>query len=163
MLARTMLLFTSLTLLLMLIGFIVGYVFFADPLTFMLLGLILAGIMNLIGYEWSDKFVLWSTHTKLIGPQENPQLYSILQKVANEAHIPMPRVGIVESSQPNAFATGNGPNKAVVVCTTAILRMLTPGELEAVIGHEISHVTHRDVLVSSIAATIAKIKYEESC
>src|SRR5487761_1855924 len=104
---------------------------------------------------WSDEFVLWSTHTKLIGPSENPQLYSIVQKVANEAHIPMPKVGIVDSAQPNAFATGKGPKKAIVVCTTSILRMLSPSELEAVIGHEISHVTHRDVLVSSIAATLA--------
>jgi heat shock protein HtpX len=153
-----MLLFTSLTLLFMLIGFIVGYVFFgtaSSALTFMLLGLVLAGVMNFIGYEWSDKFVLWSTHTKLIGPSENPQLYSIVQKVANEAHIPMPKVGIVDSAQPNAFATGKGPKKAIVVCTTSILRMLSPSELEAVIGHEISHVTHRDVLVSSIAATLA--------
>jgi heat shock protein HtpX len=153
-----MLLFTSLTLLFMLIGFIIGYAFYGTAsaaLTVMLLGLILAGIMNFIGYEWSDKFVLWSTHTKLIGPSENPQLYSIVQKVADEAHIPMPKVGIVDSAQPNAFATGKGPNKAIVVCTTSILRMLPPSELEAVIGHEISHVTHRDVLVSSIAATLA--------
>jgi heat shock protein HtpX len=154
MLGRTLVLFTSLTMLFLLLGFAVG-LYFGDPLLFMLIGLIFAGIMNFVGYEWSDKFVLWSTHTKLIGPRDNPQLYSIVQKVAVEAHIPMPRVGIVESAQPNAFATGKGPNKAIVVATTGILRVLTPSELEAVIGHEISHVTHRDVLVSSIAATLA--------
>lgn len=150
-----MAMFTALTLLLMLIGFIIGYAFFGDPLTFTLLFLILAGAINFFSYEFSDRFVLWSTHAKIITEAQNPQLFSIVQKVADEAHIPMPRVGIVESAQPNAFATGKGPKKAVVVCTTSILRLLTAGELEAVIGHEISHVTHRDVLVSSIAATIA--------
>ncbi len=154
MLARTMLLFTTLTLLLMLFGFVVG-LFLGDPLGFMLLGLIFAAVINFASYAWSDKFVLWSTHTKLIKEQENPQLYSIVRNVAQRANIPMPRVGIVDSPQPNAFATGRGPDKAVVAATTGILRTLTPGELEAVIGHEISHVTHRDVLVASIAATIA--------
>ncbi len=158
MLARTMILFTSLTLLLMLIAFVIGYAFYGSAsagLYFMFVGLVLAGILNVVSYEWSDRFVLWSTHTRLIQPQDNPNLYAIVRRVAEEAHIPMPRVGIVDSAQPNAFATGKNPSKAVVVCTTSILRMLTPSELEAVIGHEISHVTHRDILVSSIAATLA--------
>lgn len=151
----TVILFTVLTLLLMLIGSVVGYVFFNDPITFTLLGLVLAGIINFVSYEWSDKFVLWSTHTKLIQESDNPQLFRIVRNVALKANIPMPRVGIVQSAQPNAFATGKGPNKAIVAATTGILQTLTPDELEAVIGHEISHVTHRDVLVASIAATIA--------
>lgn len=154
MLAKTMLLFTTLTMLLMLFGLVIGY-FFGSPLAFMLLGLIFAGVINFASYRWSDKFVLWSTHTKLISERDNPQLYSIVRNVAQRANIPMPRVGIVNSPQPNAFATGRGPDKAVVVATTGILRTLTPGELEAVIGHEISHVTHRDILVASVAATIA--------
>jgi heat shock protein HtpX len=154
MLAKTMLLFTTLTLLLMLFGLIIGY-FLGSPLAFMLLGLIFAGVINFASYAWSDRFVLWSTHTKLIREQDNPQLYSIVRNVAQRANIPLPRVGIVDSPQPNAFATGRGPDKAVVVATSGILKTLTPGELEAVIGHEISHVTHRDVLVASIAATIA--------
>jgi heat shock protein HtpX len=139
----------------MLLGSVVGYVFFDDPLDFTLLGLILAGIINFVSYQWSDKFVLWSTHTKLIQEHDNPQLFRIVRNVALKANIPMPRVGIVQSAQPNAFATGKNPNKAVVVATTAILQMLTPNELEAVIGHEISHVTHRDILIASLAATIA--------
>jgi heat shock protein HtpX len=150
-----MALFTSLTILFMLLGFAVGYFLFGDPLTFMLIGLVFAGILNFAGYLWSDKFVLWSTHTKLIKEQDNPQLYSIVRRIAEKANIPMPKVGIVESQQPNAFATGRGPKKAIVVATTGILRVLTPGELEAVIGHEISHVTHKDVLIASVAATIA--------
>ena len=154
MLARTMILFTTLTLLLMVFGFVIG-LFIGSPLAFMLLGLVFAGIINFASYAWSDKFVLWSTHTKLINEQDNPQLYSVVKNVALRANIPMPRVGIVDSPQPNAFATGRGPDKAVVVATTGILKTLTPAELEAVIGHEISHVTHKDVLVASIAATIA--------
>ncbi len=154
MLGRTMLLFTTLTLLLMLLGFVVG-LFLGSPLGFMLLGLIFAGVVNFASYAWSDKFVLWSTHTRLIQEQDNPQLYSVVRNVAQKANIPMPRVGIVDSQQPNAFATGRGPDKAIVVATSGILKTLTPGELEAVIGHEISHVTHKDVLVASIAATIA--------
>ncbi|MDG6997426.1 MAG: M48 family metalloprotease [Nitrososphaerota archaeon] len=155
MLARTMAMFTALTILLMVFGFIIGLFLGGDPLTFMLFGLIFAAIINFASYEWSDRFVLWSTHTKLINESDNPQLYSIVKRVAEKANIPMPRVGIVDSQQPNAFATGKGPKKAIVVATTGILRVLTPSELEAVIGHEISHVTHRDVLVASIAATIA--------
>ena len=155
MLARTMVLFTSLTVLLMLFGFIIGLVFVGDPIIFMLIGLIFAAIINFSSYAWSDKFVLWSTHTKLIKEQDNPQIFYTVRRVAERANIPMPRVGIVNSPQPNAFATGRGPEKAIVVATTGILQALTPGELEAVIGHEISHVTHRDVLVASIAATIA--------
>jgi heat shock protein HtpX len=98
-----------------------------------------------------------TTRAKLIQESDNPTLYGIVRKVANEANIPMPKVGIVESPQPNAFATGRGPNKAVVVATSGILNTLTPGELEAVIGHEVGHVVHRDVLLSSVAATMAGV------
>jgi len=150
-----MLLFTTLTLMLMLFGYIIGIALSVDPLSLVLVGLIFATIINFASYAWSDKFVLWSTHARLITESDNPQLYSIVRNVAMKANIPMPSVGIVESAQPNAFATGRGPGKAIVVATTGILRTLTPAELEAVIGHEISHVTHRDVLVASIAATIA--------
>ncbi len=150
-----MAMFTALTVLLMLLGFVIGWVIGVNPLALMLVGLIFAAILNFVSYEFSDRFVLWSTHTKLITEHDNPMLYGIVKRVAEQANIPMPRVGIVESAQPNAFATGKGPNKAVVVVTTAILKLLTPAELEAVIGHEISHVVHRDVLVASVAATIA--------
>ena len=155
MLGRTLMMFTALTVLLMVLGFVIGLATGLDPIALMFLGLVLAAIMNFASYLWSDKFVLWSTHTKLINESDNPQLYSIVSRVAEKANIPMPRVGIVQSNQPNAFATGRGPNKAIVVATTGILQVLTPSELEAVIGHEISHVTHRDVLVASVAATVA--------
>ena len=154
MLAKTMVLFTTLTLLLMLFGFIIG-LFLGSPLIFMLIGLVFAGVLNFASYVWSDKFVLWSTHTMLITETDNPGLYSIVRNVAQKANIPMPRVGIVDSVQANAFATGRNQNRSVVVVTTGILRTLTASELEAVIGHEICHVTHKDILVASVAATIA--------
>jgi heat shock protein HtpX len=147
--------FTALTILFMVLGLVIGYAFQIDPIALSLVGLGFAAIINFVGYEFSDRFVLWSTHTRLIQERDNPTLYGVVRKVAEEANIPMPRVGIVNSAQPNAFATGKGPGKAVVVATTSILNTLTPSELEAVIGHEISHVTHRDVLVASVAATIA--------
>ena len=149
-------LFFVLTGLLMLVGYAIG-LYFGDPLAFLLLGLILAGAVNIGSYYWSDQLVVRMTRAKLIQESDNPTLYGIVRKVANEANIPMPKVGIVESPQPNAFATGRGPNKAVVVATSGILGTLTTGELEAVIGHEIGHVVHRDVLLSSVAATMAGV------
>jgi heat shock protein HtpX len=149
-------LFFVLTGLLMLVGYAIGS-FFGDPLGFMLLGLILAGGVNLGSYYWSDKLVVRMSGAKLIQESENPTLYGIVRKVANEANIPVPKVGIVNNPQPNAFATGRGPGNAVVVATTGILGSLTPSELEAVIGHEVGHVVHKDVLTSSVAATMAGV------
>lgn len=160
MFGRLVLLFSALTFLLIAFATAIGW--FLGLGTASLSGLVIFAVIisvliNAVTYEFSDKLVLWSTHTKLISEQDNPQLYSVVRNVAQRANIPMPRVGIVESQQPNAFATGKGPNKAIVVATTGILRVLTPAELEAVIGHEISHVTHRDVLVASVAAAIAGV------
>ncbi|MDA4118696.1 MAG: M48 family metalloprotease [Thaumarchaeota archaeon] len=154
--ARMAVLFFVLTGLLMLIGYGIG-LYFGDPLTFMLLGLVLAGVVNFVSYYWSDSIVVRMSRAKIIQESENPTLYRVVQKVAQEAQIPMPRVGIVNSPQPNAFATGRGPSKAVVVATSSILQTLNTTELEAVISHEIGHVIHRDVLTSSVAATIAGV------
>jgi len=149
-------LFFVLTGLLMLIGYAIG-LYFGDPLVFMLLGLVLAGVVNFVSYYWSDTIVVKMSRAKIIQESDNPTLYGAVRSVAQRAGIPMPRVGIVNSPQPNAFATGRGPQKAVVVATSSILQTLTPTELEAVIGHEIGHVVHRDVLTSSVAATIAGV------
>jgi heat shock protein HtpX len=149
-------LFFVLTGLLMLIGFAIG-LYFGDPLGFMLIGLIFAAGINFVTYFWSDKIVVKMARAKIIKENDNPRLFAIVSKVAQEAGIPMPKVGIVAMSQPNAFATGRSPSHAVVVTTGSILAALTPDELEAVIGHEIGHVVHRDILISSIAATIAGV------
>ena len=153
--AKITALFFVLTALLMVIGYIVGWYFFNDPITFVGLALVLAAAINFISYYFSDSIVLRMSRAKIIQESENPTLFKVVRSVAQKANIPMPKVGIVDSPQPNAFATGRGPNKAVVCATSSILQTLTSDELEAVIGHEIGHVVHRDVLMSSIAATLA--------
>jgi heat shock protein HtpX len=153
---RMVALFFVLTGLLMAVGYAIG-LYFGDPLGFMLIGLVFAGGLNFVTYYWSDSIVVRMSGAKIIQQSDNPALFAVVQEVANKAGIPMPRVGIVNSPQPNAFATGRGPQKAVVVATSSILQMLTSAELEAVIGHEIGHVVHRDVLTSSVAATIAGV------
>ena len=148
-------LFAILTGLLLAIGFAVGWYLFNDPIPFMGIALVMAGLFNFISYYYSDTLVLKLSKAKLIKESDNPTLFRVVRNVAQKANIPMPKVGIVDSPQPNAFATGRGPNRAVVCATSSILQTLTPDELEAVIGHEIGHVVHRDVLMSSIAATMA--------
>jgi heat shock protein HtpX len=153
--AKITLLFFVLTGLLMVIGYVVGWYFFGDPITFVGLALVLAAAINIVSYYYSDSIVLKMSKAKVIQESENPTLFRAVRSVAQKANIPMPRVGIVDSPQPNAFATGRGPKKAVVCATSSIIQTLTPDELEAVIGHEIGHVVHRDVLMSSVAATLA--------
>jgi heat shock protein HtpX len=153
---RVALLFGVLTGLLLVVGYAVG-LYFGDPLSFMLIALLFAGGLNLVSYYFSDSIVIKMSRAKIINESDNPVLFGVVKRVAEKAGIPMPRVGIVESPQPNAFATGRGPQKSVVVATSSILQTLNPDELEAVIGHEIGHVVHRDVLVSSVAATIAGV------
>ena len=153
--AKITALFFVLTALLMVIGYIVGWYFFDDPITFVGLALVLAAVINFVSYYFSDSIVLRMSRAKIIQESDNPTLFRVVRNVAQKANIPMPKVGIVDSPQPNAFATGRGPDKAVVCATSSILQALTPDELEAVIGHEIGHVVHRDVLMSSVAATLA--------
>ena len=153
---RMSLLFFVLTGMLMLLGYAVG-LYFGNPLSFMLLGLVIAAVVNFVTYFWSDTIVIKMARARIIQESENPILYGTVRKVSQEAGIPMPRVGIVNQAQPNAFATGRGPKKSVVVATSGILNTLTPNELEAVISHEIGHVVHRDILISSVAATIAGV------
>jgi len=148
------LLFGLLTGLLLALGYIVG-LYFGNPYLFTLFALVLAAFFNFISYYYSDSIVIRMTRAKIIQESENPTLFRVVRNVTQKAGMPMPRVGIVESAQPNAFATGRGPEKAVVCATSSVLRTLTPEELEVVIGHEIGHVIHRDVLMSSIAATMA--------
>ncbi len=111
--------------------------------------------MNFFAYWFSDKMVLMSYRAKKVTEADAPKLYSIVHNLAARADIPMPRLYIVPSQTPNAFATGRNPHHAAVAVTEGILPMLSDDELEAVIGHELSHVLHRDILVSSIVATFA--------
>lgn len=119
------------------------------------IALILAIGMNFFAYFFSDKIVLAMYGAKQVTEAEAPELYSIVRKLSQKAGLPMPKVYIIDSDQPNAFATGRSPKHGVVAVTTGIMRILSREELEGVIGHELAHIKHRDILISTIAATLA--------
>lgn len=119
------------------------------------MALIFAGIMNFISYYFSDRIVLMMYRAQEVGPGDAPRLYRSVERLAMRAGLPMPKVYIIEDDSPNAFATGRNPEHAAVAATTGILNLLDDRELEGVIGHELAHVRHRDILIGSIAATIA--------
>lgn len=123
----------------------------------MAIAFIIALVMNIGSYWFSDKIVLAMYHAEPIEEQQNPQLYSIVRQLAAEAQLPMPRVYMIPQDTPNAFATGRNPEHAVVAVTEGIMRILTAEELKGVLAHELGHVRNRDILVSSIAATLAGV------
>jgi heat shock protein HtpX len=114
---------------------------------------VLAALMNFVSYWWSDKIVLRMYHATQVGP-EHP-LYQVVARLVQRANLPMPKVYIIPDGSPNAFATGRNPSHASVAATEGILRVLSESELEGVMAHELAHVRHRDILISSVAATIA--------
>lgn len=116
---------------------------------------VFACLMNLGSYWFSDKIVLAMYRAKPVTALEAPELVRTVQTLAHKANIPMPKVYIIPSDIPNAFATGRSPSHAAVAATQGILDRLNERELEGVLGHELSHVFHRDILISSIAATLA--------
>jgi len=120
-----------------------------------LLALILAGGMNFFSYWFSDKLVLKMYKAKAVDEADAPVLYGVVRDLAMKAQIPMPKVYIMDNPAPNAFATGRNPEHAAVAATTGILEILDERELSGVIGHELTHITNRDILISTIAATIA--------
>jgi heat shock protein HtpX len=111
--------------------------------------------MNFFAYWFSDKIVLRMYRARKVTESEAPELYGIVRRLAQKAEIPMPKVYIIDQEQPNAFATGRNPRHASVAVTTGIMRILSNEELQGVIGHELTHIRHRDILISTIAATIA--------
>jgi heat shock protein HtpX len=119
----------------------------------LLLGFILAAVMNFGSYWFSDKIVLRLYAAQEVGPDH--RLHRVVSRLAVRAQLPMPRVYVIPQPSPNAFATGRNPQHAAVAATDGILRMLDDDELEGVLGHELAHVKHRDILISSVAATIA--------
>jgi len=119
--------------------------------------ILLAVGMGLIQYFFSDKMVLWSTGARVIEGDEYPELHLMVEKLCKEAGLPLPKIAIMQSPVPNAFATGRSPKHAVVACTDSIMRLLTRDELEAVLAHELSHVKNRDILTMTMASFIAMI------
>lgn len=146
---KTFILMLILTILLVLVGSAIGGR--SGALYFF----IIAAFMNFITYWFSDKIVLRMYGAKEVSQGEAPELYQIVGELVNKASLPMPKVYIMENDTPNAFATGRNPEHAAVAVTTGILRILSKEELKGVIGHELSHIRHRDILISTIAATIA--------
>jgi len=118
---------------------------------------ILAVGMGLVQYFFSDKMVLWSTGARVIEQDEYPELHLMVEKLSQEAGLPLPKIAIMQSPVPNAFATGRNPKHAVIACTDSIMRLLTRNELEAVLAHELSHVKNRDILTMTMASFIAMI------
>jgi heat shock protein HtpX len=121
----------------------------------MLFALVMAGVMNFVSYWFSDRIVLSMYGAQEVSEGEYPEFYGMVRELAVRAGIPMPKVYIIQSETPNAFATGRNPDHAAVAATTGIMRILTREELMGVMAHELSHVKNRDILISSIAATIA--------
>ncbi len=116
---------------------------------------VIAAIMNFVSYWFSDRIVLRAYGAKPIDASDDPELYSIVNEIAHSAGIPMPRLFLIDSDTPNAFATGRNPRHAAVAVTRGIRRICNLEELKGVLGHELSHVINRDILTSSIAATLA--------
>ncbi|MGC8502842.1 zinc metalloprotease HtpX [Desulfurella sp.] len=115
----------------------------------------LAILMNFFSYFFSDKIALSMYHAQEVTESEYPELFRIVRRLAQNADIPMPRIYIIPQDAPNAFATGRNPKHAAVAVTVGALKLLNENELMGVLGHELGHIKHRDILISSIAATIA--------
>ena len=121
----------------------------------MLLALVFGGAMNVFSYWFSDKMVLKMYNAQEVDETSAPQVYGMVRDLAQRAGLPMPRVYLIDEQQPNAFATGRNPEHAAVAATTGILQLLSARELRGVMAHELSHVRHRDILISTISASMA--------
>jgi len=121
----------------------------------MLLALVFAGVMNFVSYWFSDRIVLAMYRGKEVQPAEAPRFHAIVDRLVAHAGLPKPKLYLLPGDSPNAFATGRNPSHAAVAATEGILRLMTDEELEGVLAHELGHVKNRDILISSVAATIA--------
>ena len=146
---KTLILLTALTLLLVIGG---GALAGRGGMT---LGLGIAVLMNGIAYFFSDKIALKSSHAQPVTREQLPRLYAVMERLSAKANLPMPKLYVIPQAAPNAFATGRNPKHAAVAVTQGILNLLNDEELEGVLAHELGHVRNRDILTSSIAATLA--------
>ena len=146
---RTTFLLTALTLVLITSGAYLG------GRNGMQTALIIAAILNAFAYFFSDKIALWSSGAQPVSREQVPRLYEVMERLAAKANLPVPKLYLVPEAAPNAFATGRNPHHASVAVTEGLLQLMNDDELEGVIAHELSHVRNYDILISSIAATIA--------
>ncbi|MBI3873312.1 MAG: zinc metalloprotease HtpX [candidate division Zixibacteria bacterium] len=146
---KTLMLLTVLTVLFVIIGQLLG------GRQGMIIAFLFAVAMNFFSYWFSDKIVLSMYHAQPVTDAEAPRLHALVRRNAQQAGLPMPKVYIIPTASPNAFATGRNPEHAAVACTQGILDLLSDDELEGVLSHELAHVKNRDILTQSIAATIA--------
>jgi heat shock protein HtpX len=146
---KTVFLLATLTALIVFMGNLIG------GRSGMIIAFIIALGMNFFSYWFSDKIVLKMYGAQEADPSQAPELHQIVEELSREAGIPKPRVYIVPSESPNAFATGRDPQHAVIAVTEGILRLCTPAELKGVLGHETGHIVHRDILIQTVAATLA--------
>ena len=146
---RTMVLMVTLTLMLVFVGGLMG------GKSGMTIALIMAFGMNFVTYWFSDKIILKMYGARAVTEAEAPELYGTVRRLAQRAQLPMPKVYVMDEDQPNAFATGRNPEHGVVAVTTGIMRILSREELEGVLAHELAHIKNRDILVSTVAASIA--------
>lgn len=153
---RTAAMFAALTALLVVIGIVVGGLLNNWIIGLVVMLVISVGI-NVFSYFFSKKFALMANKVHLVTREQEPRLYRIVENLAMQAGLPMPEVGVSDMPMPNAFATGRNPKNAAVVATRQILNLLNDDELEGVMAHELSHVKNRDILVMSVASTMASV------
>jgi heat shock protein HtpX len=146
---KTAFLLTALTLVLLFIGRAFG------GQNGMVIALVLAAVMNFVAYFFSDKIALATYRAQAVTREELPRVYSIVERLTQKVGLPMPKIYVIPTDSPNAFATGRNPQHASVAVTVGILNLLNDEELEGVLAHELGHVRNRDILISSIAATLA--------
>ena len=146
---KTAVLLTAMTLVLVLIGGFFG------GQRGMATALVIAAVMNFVSYFYSDKLALAAYRAQPATREQLPGVYQIVERLTQKSGLPMPKIYVIPTESPNAFATGRNPQHASVAVTQGILNLLTPEELEGVLAHELGHVNNRDILISSIAATLA--------
>ncbi len=151
---KTVILLGFLTAVLIVVCGVIGSIFHLGSLG-ILIGFIIAIIMNFISYFYSDKIALSAYNAQIVSEQDAPNLHQIVTELSNNAGIKKPKIAIIRSNDPNAFATGRNQDNATVAVTTGILNLLNEEELKGVLSHELGHVKNHDILISSVAATVA--------
>ncbi|PSG96576.1 protease [Thermoplasmatales archaeon SW_10_69_26] len=153
--AKTGGLFLGMVALFAIVGFLVGGFFGSDPYSAMLLFLVVAAVLNGVSLFWGDKMILKAYSAEQVSEADEPELHRIVANISANAGLPKPDIYVIDSQTPNAFATGRNPEEGKVAFTTGLMRLLDRDELEGVAAHEMAHIENRDMLVMTVAATLA--------